>query len=73
MMVQEVLRDGRADGTHLSKDRIAQIKATAARVKAEAESRDEAAVPGERAHLQDDLAFCFVHDDGTKKIWLGKL
>ena len=32
MMVQDVLRCGRADGTALSKDRIARIKATAARV-----------------------------------------
>ena len=73
MMVQEVLRNGRADGTILSKDRVSRIKATAARVRAQAECRDEAAVEGERAHLQDDLAFCFVHSDGTKKLWLGKL
>ena len=32
-----------------------------------------AAVEGERAHLQDDLAFCFVHSDGAKRLWLGKL
>lgn len=73
MMVQDVLRCGRADGTNISKDRIARIKSTAARVKAEQEGRLEAAVEGERAHLQDDLAFCFIHDDGSKKLWLGKL
>ena len=73
MMVQEVLRDGRADGTCLSKDCVARIKTTAARVKAEAEDRDEAAMEGDRACLQDDLAFCFVHADGKKKLWIGKL
>ena len=72
-MVQEVLRCGRVDGTQLSKDRISRIKATAARVRAEAECRDEAAVEGERVHLQDDLAFCFVMDNGDKKMWIGKL
>ena len=49
-MVQEVLRNGRSDGTELSKDRVARIKATAARVKADAENRDDPAVEGERAH-----------------------
>ena len=73
MMVQDVIRCGRADGTQISKDRIARIKATAARVKAEQEGRLEAAVEGERAHLQDDLAFCFVHEDGSRKLWIGKL
>ena len=73
MMVQEVLRNGRFDGTTLSKDRVARIKATAARVKAEAEGRYEPAVEGDRASLQDDLAFCFIHSDGSKKLWLGKL
>ena len=73
MMVQEVLRCGRVDGTQLSKDRIARIKATAARIKVEEERRLEAAVDGERAHLQDDLAFCFKDRRGKKKLWLGKL
>ena len=73
MIVQDVIRCGRADGTTLSKDRVARIKATAARVKAEQEGRLEAAVEGECAHLQDDLAFCFVSDNGNKKLWLGKL
>ena len=73
MVVDDVLRNGRADGTTLSKDRIARIKATAARVKAEAERRDDPAVEGERIHLQDDLAFCFRHSGGVKKLWIGKL
>ena len=62
-MVQEVLRNGRSDGTELSKDRVARIKATAARVKADAENRDDPAVEGERRRIQDELAFCFVHSD----------
>ena len=73
LMVQDVLRCGRADGTSLSKDRVARIKATAARVKAESERMVQAAVDGERVHLQDDLAFCFIHRDGSKKMWFGKL
>jgi hypothetical protein len=73
MMVQDVLRCGRADGTCLSKDRVARIQATAARVKHERERMNDAAVEGERAHLQDDLAFCFVHEDGSRKMWIGKL
>lgn len=72
-MVQEVLMNGRADGTILIKDRVARIKATATRVRAQAECLDKAAAEGERAHLQDDLAFCFVHSDGAKRLWLGKL
>ena len=73
MIVQECIRDGRADGTKLSKDRVSRIKATAARVKAEEQRRDEPAIAGDRAHLQDDLAFCFVHSNGSKKLWFGKL
>ena len=57
----------------MSKDRVARIKATAARVRVEREDRLSAAVEGDRAHLQDDLAFCFVHSDGSKKLWFGKL
>ena len=34
----------------------------AARCKLEVSMRDEPAVAGERAHLQDDLAFCFQSD-----------
>ena len=64
---------GRADGTVLSKDRVARIKATAARVRAQQENTMAAAVEGERASLQDDLAFCFVHRDGSKKLWFDKL
>ena len=31
-------------------------------------------VVGERAHLQDDLTFCFVHKkQKTKQLWFGKL
>jgi len=72
LTVQAVLRGGRSDGTCLSKDRIARIKATAARVRADEEKRDDAAVEGERVHLQDDLAFCFMN--GTvKQLWFGKL
>ena len=70
MMVQDVLRCGRADGTALSKDRIARIKATAARVQAEKERRVDAAVDGERVGLQDDLTFCFL-DKNKKKINCG--
>lgn len=73
MLVQDVLLHGRADGTTLSKDRVARIKATAARVRVERDNRLEVAVDGEKAHLQDDLAFCFVHRDGSKKLWFGKL
>ena len=73
MVVQDVLLHGRADGTILSKDRVARIKATAARVRAQQEDRLTAAVEGERANLQDDLAFCFVHRDGRKKLWFGRL
>ena len=73
MVVQDVLLHGRADGTVLSKDRVARIKATAARVRAEQENSLSAAVEGDRASLQDDLAFCFVHRDGSKKLWFGKL
>ena len=73
LMVQEVLRCGRVDGTELSKDRISRIKATAARIKMEEEKRLEAAVDGDRAHLQDDLAFCFKDKHGKNKLWLGKL
>ena len=73
MMVQDVLRCGRADGTSLSKDRIARIKATAARVQAEKERRVDAAVDGERVCLQDDLAFCFLDKNKKKKLWIGKL
>ena len=71
-VVQEVLRAGRVDGTSLSKDRITRIKSTAARCKLDSSMRDEPAVSGERAHLQDDLAFCFK-SDGKKKLWFGKL
>ena len=70
--VQEVLRGGRSDGTCLSKDRIARIKATAARVRADEEKRDDAAVEGDRVHLQDDLAFCFKKGR-VKQLWFGKL
>ena len=73
MVVQDVLLHGRADGTILFKDRVARIKATAARVRAQQEDRLTAAVEGERANLQDDLAFCFVHRDGRKKLWFGRL
>ena len=59
-VVQEVLRSGKVDGTALSKDRIARIKTTAARVKSQGERRHAPAVEGDRAHLQDDLAFGFV-------------
>ena len=72
MTVQEVLRGGRSDGTNLSKDRIARIKATAARVRADEDKRDDAAVEGDRVHLQDDLAFCFKKGR-VKKLWFGKL
>ena len=72
-VVQEVIRSGKVDGTALSKDRITRIKATAARVKLQGERRHEPAVEGERAHLQDDLAFGFVDERGRKKIWFGKL
>ena len=71
--VQDVLRCGRADGTTLSKDRVARIKATAARVKADQENRIDAAVQGERVSLQDDLAFCFLDKERNKKMWIGKL
>ena len=57
----------------VSKDRVARIKATAARVKDEAQRRDDPVVEGERIHLQDDLAFCFRHRGGEKKLWIGKL
>ena len=70
--VQEVLRGGRSDGTCLSKDRIARIKATAARVRADEEKRDDAAVEGDRVHLQDDLVFCFKKGR-VKQLWFGKL
>ena len=36
------------------------------------EISDEPAVPGERSHLQDDLTFCFFHDDGSKKTMVGE-
>ena len=72
-VVQEVIRSGKVDGTALSKDRIARIKATAARVKMQGERRHAPAVEGERAHLQDDLAFGFVNERGRKKLWFGKL
>ena len=71
-VVQEVLRAGRVDGTSLSKDRMQRIKSTAARCQLESSMRDEPAVAGERAHLQDDLAFCFKSGD-QKKLWFGKL
>jgi hypothetical protein len=73
MMVQDVLRCGRADGTTLSKDRIARIKATAARVQADKDRRVDAAVDGERVSLQDDLAFCFLDKNKKKQMWIGKL
>ena len=71
--VQEVLRSGKVDGSALSKDRIARIKATARRIKLQGERRNAPAVDGERAHLQDDLAFGFVGQRGKKKLWFGKL
>ena len=73
MVVHDVLRCGRIDGTQLSKDRIARIKATAARVKADRDCLDEPAVEGERVRLQDNLAFCFLHNNQEKRLWIGKL
>ena len=66
------MKIGRSDGTALIKDHIARIKATAARVRADEEKRNDAAVEGERIHLKDDLAFCFKKGR-TKQLWFGKL
>lgn len=73
IVVQEVLRSGRVDGSSLSKDRIKRIKSTAARTKLQGELWNAPAVDGERAHLQDDLAFGFVNKKGKKELWFGKL
>ena len=46
---------------------------TSARCRQDIQDRDSPALPGDLAHLQDDLAFGFRHDDGKYKVWLGKL
>lgn len=73
LIVQDVLRNGRSDGTKPSKDRIKRIVLTSARVRQDEEDRDAPAVEGDFAHLQDDLAFGFKHNDGKFKVWIGKL
>ena len=73
LVVQDVLLHGRSDGTKLSKDRISRIITTSARVRRDTEHRDDPAVEGDTTHLQDDLAFGFVHADKSFKVWLGKL
>ena len=71
--MQDVLLNGREDGTKPSKDRIKRIVSTSARCRQDSQDRDSPALPGDLAHLQDDLAFAFRHDDGKLKVWLGKL
>ena len=73
LIVQDVLRNGRSDGTKPSKDRIKRIVLTSARVRQDEETRDAPAVEGDVVHLQDDLAFGFKHNDGNFKVWIGKL